>query len=247
MTEFPIPSPGDPPADRRGPGRQPLVHRIPRPARSGGSRPRARSRSSRSTRRQCPRASPAGPTATSGSPTRANRSARSRRPAPITEFAIPTADAHLLGITAGPDGNLWFAEARTRSAGSRPSGVDHRIPDPDRGRDAGRAHGRSGRQPVVHGGRRQQDRTTRHHVAHGPAGVRRRTCRRRTNSNVNGVLEPGETVEVSPRGRTRSWSAGRRGIVVSRGARGGTYIISDASPTTGHHRRRDGELARRDG
>jgi len=34
----------------------------------------------------------------------------------LTEFAIPTATAGPFGITAGRDGNLWFAEkARTRS------------------------------------------------------------------------------------------------------------------------------------
>jgi streptogramin lyase len=32
------------------------------------------------------------------------------RPAAITELPIPTVDAQPLGITRGPDGNLWFAE-----------------------------------------------------------------------------------------------------------------------------------------
>jgi virginiamycin B lyase len=29
----------------------------------------------------------------------------------INEFPIPTANRRPLGITAGPDGNLWFTEA----------------------------------------------------------------------------------------------------------------------------------------
>ncbi|MHB8178802.1 MAG: hypothetical protein ACYDA5_09160 [Vulcanimicrobiaceae bacterium] len=36
------------------------------------------------------------------------------RPAPgtIAEYPIPTASAQPYGITAGPDGNLWFTEYR---------------------------------------------------------------------------------------------------------------------------------------
>ena len=41
----------------------------------------------------------------------AGRSGASRRPAPITEFPIPTANSHApYGITTGPDGALWFTE-----------------------------------------------------------------------------------------------------------------------------------------
>ena len=35
----------------------------------------------------------------------------------ITEFAIPTADSGPYGITAGPDGNLWFTEASATRSG----------------------------------------------------------------------------------------------------------------------------------
>ena len=35
----------------------------------------------------------------------------------ITEFAIPTANSSPNGITAGPDGNLWFTEAGSEQIG----------------------------------------------------------------------------------------------------------------------------------
>jgi len=42
---------------------------------------------------------------------------------PITEFPIPTAGAQSLGITAGPDGNIWFCEGNaTRIGRATPDG-----------------------------------------------------------------------------------------------------------------------------
>jgi streptogramin lyase len=35
----------------------------------------------------------------------------------VTEYAIPTANAGVMGITTGPDGNLWFAERSARKIG----------------------------------------------------------------------------------------------------------------------------------
>ena len=35
----------------------------------------------------------------------------------ITEFPIPTAGSYPGGITAGPDGNLWFAEGTAQKIG----------------------------------------------------------------------------------------------------------------------------------
>jgi virginiamycin B lyase len=35
----------------------------------------------------------------------------------ITEFPIPFANSHPLGITAGPDGNLWFTDFNTDQIG----------------------------------------------------------------------------------------------------------------------------------
>ena len=71
-------------------------HRVPDP--HGQQRPGAASRPAR--------------TATSGSPKpMPTRSGESRTAGVVTEFSIPTADSRLVGIAAGPDGNLWFTEA----------------------------------------------------------------------------------------------------------------------------------------
>ena len=36
----------------------------------------------------------------------------------ITEFPVPTSDSSPYGITAGPDGNLWFTEAGGNKIGT---------------------------------------------------------------------------------------------------------------------------------
>jgi virginiamycin B lyase len=47
----------------------------------------------------------------------------------VTEFPIPTPGSRPTGITAGPDGNLWFTESRYETPGANkigritPSGV----------------------------------------------------------------------------------------------------------------------------
>jgi streptogramin lyase len=49
----------------------------------------------------------------------------------ITEYPIPTADSYLHGITAGPDGNLWFIESAARRIGRiTPAGVVTEFPLP---------------------------------------------------------------------------------------------------------------------
>ena len=49
----------------------------------------------------------------------------------ITLFPIPTADSNPLGITAGPDGNLWFTEFSTNKIGRiTPAGVVTEFPIP---------------------------------------------------------------------------------------------------------------------
>ena len=52
----------------------------------------------------------------------------------ITEFAIPTANADPYGITAGPDGNLWFTEyGRRQDRDDQPDDPrHHRVPRPYR-------------------------------------------------------------------------------------------------------------------
>ena len=75
----------------------------------------------------------------------------------ITEFAIPTANASPRGITAGPDGNLWFTEMDGRQ--DRDDQPDdprhHRVPRPYRQCLALRDHGGPRRQPLVHRVHRQ--------------------------------------------------------------------------------------------
>jgi streptogramin lyase len=71
----------------------------------------------------------------------------------ITEFTIPTKSAPI-GITAGPDGNLWFTEI-TQGVGEigriTPSGSITEFPVPTASSMRG-YHGRARWQPVVHGG-----------------------------------------------------------------------------------------------
>ena len=74
--------------------------------------------SQRSPRAQALTTSSLAPTATSGSPTkRPTRSAEITPTGQITEFPVPTATASPMGITAGPDGNLWFTEYHSGKIG----------------------------------------------------------------------------------------------------------------------------------
>ena len=97
-----------------GPRRQPLVHRVGRrhqigritPAGAITEFPRHPPRAA--TRR----ASRPAPTATSGSPSiGGNRIGRITPAGAITEFTRPHGPERPVGITAGPDGNLWFTES----------------------------------------------------------------------------------------------------------------------------------------
>src|SRR5258708_16232413 len=57
----------------------------------------------------------------------------------ITEFPLPTTNAHSNGIIAGPDGNLWFAESGKGGYGGgkigriTPSGTITEFPTPTAG------------------------------------------------------------------------------------------------------------------
>ena len=56
----------------------------------------------------------------------------------VTEFPIPTAASQLLGITAGPDGNLWFTEKAANQIGRMtPSGAVTEFPIPTPNSNAG--------------------------------------------------------------------------------------------------------------
>ena len=52
----------------------------------------------------------------------------------MTEFAIPTAGSQPWGITAGPDGNVWFTESFGNKIGRiTPAGVITEFPIPTTG------------------------------------------------------------------------------------------------------------------
>jgi virginiamycin B lyase len=71
---------------------------------------------------------------------------RSKKPIPVREFPIPTSNSTPVGITAGPDGNLWFTEGGANKIGRiTTTGVvtEFPVPTPKRqiiGITAGPAH-----------------------------------------------------------------------------------------------------------
>ena len=71
------------------------------------------------TAKRPPRLSRPGPTATSGSPSTSANKIGMINPTThtINEFPMPTANASPDGITAGPDGNLWFTEYEPTRSG----------------------------------------------------------------------------------------------------------------------------------
>ncbi len=104
-----------PGAARRDHGRarrQPLVHRaVGEPDRPDHPERRRHRVQRRHHRRRGSPASRPGPTATCGSPRIAgNRIGRITPPGVVTEFTRASRPAAPDGITAGPDGNLWFTE-----------------------------------------------------------------------------------------------------------------------------------------
>ena len=70
----------------------------------------------------------------------------------ITEYAVPTTGAGLLGIAAGPDGNLWFTEQTADKIGkiSPSSGTVTEYDVPVTNAAPNENRGRTGREPVVH-------------------------------------------------------------------------------------------------
>ena len=74
----------------------------------------------------------------------------------ITEFSVPTANSGPSGITAGPDGNLWFTEGgygfwcRTQNRTNHHGRRRHRVLDPHPAQRPCQNHGGPGRQPLVH-------------------------------------------------------------------------------------------------
>ena len=80
----------------------------------------------------------------------------------ITGYPVLTAASQPFGIVAGPDGNIWFTEYGSAKIGRiTPAGTITEFPTTATGEVPGHRR-RAGRQPVVHGGRREQDRA--HHA-----------------------------------------------------------------------------------
>ena len=80
----------------------------------------------------------------------------------ITEYPIPLQDTQPIGITSGPDGNIWFTQIHRNRIGRITTGgaiTEYRVPTLESGPD-GITSGR--RQPVVHGVRRQPYREDHH-------------------------------------------------------------------------------------
>ena len=154
----------------------------------------------------------------------------------ITEFPIPSADANLLGITTGPDGNLWFAEDDTNKIGRiTPSGVVTEFPVPTAGAaPIVLAAGPDGNVWFTEAFGNKIGRVNLASVTPQPAEVDAHAVAG-TSSNVNGVLEPGETVEVSPAWEnTLVGSQSFSGTAATlTGPAGPTYTIDDATAAYG--------------
>ena len=160
VTEFPLPVAGSSPLGiALGAGRQPLVHRglgePVRPHHPRGGRHRLLHRIGHQRRRGAvghrrrgrrrPLVHRAG-----GQPGRAHQPADGARPPSSPRASPPPSGPR--GITAGPDGNIWFAEDGGNRIGRiTPAGVVTEFSAGiTPGQPAPRDHRRPGRQPLVH-------------------------------------------------------------------------------------------------
>ena len=154
----------------------------------------------------------------------------------VTEFPIPSGNANLLGIATGPDGNLWFAEDDANKIGRiTPSGVvtEFAIPTSNAAPVALVA-GPDGNLWFTETTGNNIGRVNLSSLTPQPAAVDAHAVAG-TSSNVNGVLEPGETVEVSPAwkntgGGAQSFTGTAANLS---GPPGATYTIADASANYG--------------
>jgi streptogramin lyase len=155
----------------------------------------------------------------------------------VTEFPVPSANANLIGIALGADGNLWFAEDDANKIGRiTPEGVVTEFPVPTS--NAGLPFLANGPDGNIWFTEVTANNVARLRLssleaqpaevdAHGGVG---------NTSNVNGVLEPGETVEVSPSwhnglGTAQSFTGTADALT---GPAGGTYTIVDAQASYGN-------------
>ena len=154
----------------------------------------------------------------------------------VTEFPIPTANANLLGIATGPDGNLWFTESSANKLGRiTPKGVvtEFSIPTSSSG-PAALVAGPDGNLWFTEISGNNIGRVNMSSLVPQPATVDAHSVTG-SSSNGNGVLEPGETVEVSPTWtNTAAGAQSFTGTAASlTGPVGPTYTINDASASYG--------------
>ena len=81
----------------------------------------------------------------------------------LNQYTVPGNFPQPSGITVGPDGNLWFAEMGGKNIGvlNHRQRSDHPIPRPGQRSADSRDHGRTRRQPLVHGSGKQEYRSSR--------------------------------------------------------------------------------------
>ena len=204
-------------------GRQPLVHRVRAATSIGRITPAGvvTEFSAGITPNSEPvRASRPAPTATSGSPSTGQRRSAGSRPAGASPSSAPASPpaASPIGITAGPDGNLWFTEH-----GRQPHRPDHarrrrhRVQRRHHRRQpARRDHGRPRRQPLVH--RAPGNRIGRI----TPAGA---------SPSSPGSQPSSRTQSASPPGRTATSGSPRAPATRSAGPRAGGTVITTGSQT----------------
>ena len=152
----------------------------------------------------------------------------------VVEFPIPTANSKPLGIGAGPDGNLWFAEfpAGVNQIGRiTTAGVVTEFPIPTAASvPIAVTAGPDGNLWFTEQDGNQIGRITMGPLTPQPMAVDAHAVAG-TSSNVNGVLEPGETVEVAPAWKntlvgSQSFTGTASNLT---GPVGPTYTIDDSS------------------
>jgi len=117
----------------------------------------------------------------------------------VTEFPIPTASSAPRGIATGPDGSLWFTEVAGSKIGRiTTAGVIDEFPIPTAGSNPRSiAAGPDGNLWATEAGANTIGRITTGPTISQPMAVDARTVNG-SISDANGVLEPGETVQVAP-------------------------------------------------
>jgi streptogramin lyase len=155
----------------------------------------------------------------------------------VTEFPVPTASAIPAGIAAGPDGNLWFGEGPGNNIGRiTTAGVITEFPVlTPTSQPAGIAAGPDGNLWFTEYNGNNIGRITAGSLTPQPVAADAH-AQSGSSSNLNGVLEPGETVQVAPSWKnTLTTAQGFTGTATDlTGPAGPTYTIHTATADYGH-------------